>query len=247
MEKYITKGNLHLQEFNCTLSKGSIITLEDGHITCGALEAEVGNSFRIFVKGGMLEKIDEKYARILEGKAAKAAQTIKPKDKPKMAVVNGDENRIEIKPWEGQTDQQIVEADNGKKVDGMPVVERETVEIGKKVKDIPTETQEVQTKNGMTPRNKTKEKKDEEDVKKAAEAKKAERLAKGRELDEKAAAEAKKEAKAAKVEKADKKAEKTDVAEESHKIKIADPVEGVQNGKASNDGMATQAESIKIK
>lgn len=179
-EYYQTTLNVHISEFGCVINKGSVIIAEDGKIYAGALEGEISNPFRIFVRNGFLKKIEESEAlKILESE-----NEIVPKHKetPKMEVVNADVNKIDI-PDNRSDDQKIIDQDNGVKVNGMKVEVRETINIGQKVKDIPTESKDVKASEGDKPRNTVHEsktvdkdeiqKRREERVKAAEEAEKA--------------------------------------------------------------------------
>ena len=198
MENYQAKSNLHLQEFGTTISKGSIITLDGNKLTCGPLEGEVGNSFRIFVRSGALIKVDEETARQAQNTSGKVTYRTRPAEE-KMPLVNADINRIEIKNSgtkrvaSSTTAEEGNEEENGPVVRGMKVNVHETIDIGTKVKDIPTTSKGIETKknaNATTPRNRVKERtEDMETLKKKAQERKAARL---KELEEMEAKETKK-------------------------------------------------------
>lgn len=218
MENYQATSNLHLQEFGTTISKGSIVTLDGNKLTCGPLEGEIGNSFRIFVRSGALVKVDESVAK--EAQASSGAVTYKARpESEKMPLVNADINRIEIKdvakrPAMASTEEKKPE--DSPTVRGMKVEEHETIDIGTKVKDIPTTSKGIETKktgDDAVPLNKVKERpKDPEAVKKAVEERRQARLKEAAEIE-------------AELEKKEAKAEKTKTAKVKKEAKTDEPIE----------------------
>ena len=156
-EFYKAVKNLHMQEFGCLVYKDQVVEVNGDKAWCRALEGTITNAFRIFVRNGFLVKISESEARKLND--SYIPPTPKKKEPKKMEIVNGDESKIEIRKIDTRSnDQRIIDQDNGVKVGGMKVEVKETIDIGTKVKDIPNESEDVKSKNGMTPRNKVHEK-----------------------------------------------------------------------------------------
>lgn len=156
-EFYKAVKNLHMQEFGCLVYKDQVVIVDGDKTWSRALEGTVSNAFRIFVRNGLLVKISESEARKLDDSYVPPAP--KKKEPKKMNVVDGDESKIEIRKIDTRSDdQRIIDQDNGLEAGGMKVEVKETIDIGAKVKDIPNESEEVKTKNGISPRNKVHEK-----------------------------------------------------------------------------------------
>ncbi|MBP5458726.1 MAG: hypothetical protein J6Y62_00915 [Clostridia bacterium] len=162
-EFYRATINLCMDVFGCTIQQGAVVEVEGNRVSCGALEGELdkSKSFRCFLRNGFLKQITEEEAE--KARPAAVPEKKPEEEKKKMAVVNGDENKIkmDVKPWRDMTDQEIVEADNngGKVVGGMKVKECQTVEIARKIEPSKTSVKTGAESVEGEARNKKKEEK----------------------------------------------------------------------------------------